>query len=255
MTRIDSVHNPKVKYATRLQEDNRFRKREGVFVVEGQQEVRRALQFGFEPTTLFIQPDIATDFDSSICNCPTYEISAAVYEKMAYRGTVEGVLVVFKTPHSELSTHQLPVDGKIIILEGIEKPGNLGAILRNCEAFGISAVVLANSKIDIYHPNVIRSSVGCLFGMSVYNAESDEIIRYLEKNQCRLYITHLHSDALKIGEISFAERAAVAFGTEHSGLTDFWLDKGQNVFIPMRGTIDSLNLSNAVAICCYAMTQ
>ena len=253
--RIESIQNPKIKHVLRLQQDNRFRKREQLFVVEGQQECTRALQFGLHPAAFYIEPDIINGFTLPETDCPVYEVTAAVYEKIAYRKGVEGVVGIFETPQQDLASLKLGEEDKVIIVEGIEKPGNLGAILRSCEAFGIAAVILANSKIDLYHPNVIRSSVGCLFGMQVYHATPEETIDFLKAQKCPLYITNLHHDAKLLPHISFRGRAAVAFGTEHSGLTTFWLDKGENIIIPMRGTIDSLNLSNAVAITCYAMMQ
>ena len=141
------------------------------------------------------------------------------------------------------------------MLESIEKPGNLGAILRSCEAFGIDALVITDSRTDFYNPNVIRSSVGCLFGMNFFQAENQEVVDFLKKNDFQIFTTIMNTDSKGINEKNLAGKSAIVFGTEHSGLSDFWRGKGENVIVPMAGTIDSLNLSNAVAISCYEILR
>ena len=133
----------------------------------------------------------------------------------------------------------------------MEKPGNLGAILRSCEAFGIDALIITDAKVDFYNPNVIRSSVGCVFGMKIYQSTNEETFKFLEKNKFNLYTKIMDENSEAIFDRKINEKSAVLFGTEHSGLSDFWVEKGENTLIPMIGTIDSLNLSNAVAITCY----
>ena len=137
------------------------------------------------------------------------------------------------------------------MLKALKNPGNLGAILRSCEAFGIDALIVANGKTDFYNPNVIRSSVGCLFGMDVFQADNNEVYEFLQKNSFNIYTTIMDETSKDMFERDFKKRSAVLFGTEHSGLSNFWFDKGENTLIPMTGSIDSLNLSNAVAITCY----
>ncbi|MDQ0066374.1 TrmH family RNA methyltransferase [Chryseobacterium lathyri] len=245
---IESFQNDKIKNVTKLLADNRFRKKSKVFVVEGQQENERALQYDFESTEFFICENI---FKGKLPEGKIYFVSEKVYEKIAYRGSSEGIIGIYKTKENLLSSFIPKENSTIIIVEGVEKPGNLGAILRSCEAFGIDALIVAEGKADFYNPNVIRSSVGCLFGMEVYDAENEETLEFLQKNNFNIYITLMDETAEDLYKRDFRQRSAVLFGTEHSGLSEFWIGKGKNTLIPMAGSIDSLNLSNAVAITCY----
>lgn len=245
---IESFQNEKIKNVTKLLTDNRFRKKSKVFVVEGQQENERAEQFHYEPVEYFICENI---FKGKIPAGKIHFVSEKVYEKIAYRGTSEGIIGIYQTKEASLSSFIPKDNATVIIVEGVEKPGNLGAILRSCEAFGIDALIVADGKTDFYNPNVIRSSVGCLFGMEVYQAENEETLAFLQQNQFNIYTTLMDESAEDLYKRDFKQRSAVLFGTEHSGLSDFWMGKGKNTLIPMAGSIDSLNLSNAVAITCY----
>lgn len=249
---IESLQNDRIKQIMRLSTDNRFRRKSGLFSVEGQQENERALLHGYEPVEFFIQEDL---FAGNLPSHPVTQVSAKVYEKIAYRGTVEGIVGIYRSREASLSDYILPADGKVVIIESIEKPGNLGAVLRSCEAFGIEALIIADPRTDFYNPNVIRSSVGCLFGMNVFAAENEEVWTFIQKNQIRLHSTFMDESAAPLPEADLSGKTAVLFGTENSGLSDFWSGKGRNVLIPMPGTIDSLNLSNAVAITCYEILR
>lgn len=249
---IESLQNDRIKHLIRLNSDNRFRKKSGFFVVEGQQENTRALQYGFQAEEFFICNAIFTG------NAPSGKIiyvSEKVYEKIAYRESSEGIVGVFRTKDSELSAYKPADCASLIILEGIEKPGNLGAILRSCEAFGIDALIVTDGKTDFYNPNVIRSSVGCLFGMNIFSSTNEETWQFLQTNGVKVYTTIMDHDAQDLYQKNFTEKSAVIFGTEHSGLSSFWTEKGENTLIPMAGSIDSLNLSNAVAVTCYEMLR
>lgn len=246
---IESFQNDKIKNVTRLLTDNRFRKKSGLFTVEGQQENERAIRYAYEPTEYFICESI---FNGDIPQAgKIHYVSDKVYEKIAYRGTSEGIIGVYETKELPISSLMPAEQSTVIVVEGIEKPGNLGAILRSCEAFGIDALIITDGKTDFYNPNVIRSSVGCLFGMKVFQAGNAEVLEFLQNNGFNLYTTLMDETAEDICTRDFRKRSAVLFGTEHSGLSDFWIGKGKNTLIPMSGSIDSLNLSNAVAITCY----
>ncbi|ASK31613.1 rRNA methyltransferase [Chryseobacterium sp. T16E-39] len=246
---IESFQNDKIKNITKLLTDNRFRKKSKVFVVEGQQENERAQKFDFEPIEFFICENIFKGEAPSTGKI--HYVSNKVYEKIAYRGSSEGIIGIYKAREFELSSFKPKENATIIIVEGIEKPGNLGAILRSCEAFGIDALIVTDTKADFYNPNVIRSSVGCLFGMEVFQAENKETLEFLENNQFGIYTTIMDESAEDLYKRDLSQKSAILFGTEHSGLSDFWNGKGKNTLIPMVGSIDSLNLSNAVAITCY----
>ena len=249
---IESLQNEKIKNLNRIITDNRFRKKSGVFVVEGKQENERALQFGFENIEFYICENI---FGINHPEGKIHFVSSQVYEKLAYRGSSEGIIGIYKTKEFDLNEFSPKENASIIVVESVEKPGNLGAILRSCEAFGIDALIVTDTKVDFYNPNVLRSSVGCFFGMNVFSASNEETLAFLQKNNFKIYTTFMDESAEDIYKKNFKEKSALFFGTEHSGLSDFWLNKGENILIPMSGTIDSLNLSNAVAITCYEILR
>ncbi|WP_439480229.1 TrmH family RNA methyltransferase [Chryseobacterium aquaticum] len=245
---IESFQNEKIKNITKLLTDNRFRKKSGVFVVEGQQENERAQKYNFEAVEFFICESI---FKGELPKEKTHYVSDKIYEKIAYRGSSEGIIGVYKAKESDLNNFTPKENSTIIIVEGVEKPGNLGAILRSCEAFGIDAIIITDAKADFYNPNVIRSSVGCLFGMEIFQSENEKTFEFLKNNSFNIYTTIMDETSEDLYKRDFTQKSAILFGTEHSGLSDFWYGKGKNTLIPMSGSIDSLNLSNAVAITCY----
>ena len=249
---IESFQNPKIKNLIRLTTDNRFRKKQKVFIIEGQQENERALKFNFKAIEFFICEEI---FNSYLPNEKINLVSKEIYEKIAYRGTSEGIIGIYEEKENSLQDYQPSENASIIILEGIEKPGNLGAILRSCEAFGIEALIITDPKVDFYNPNVIRSSVGGIFGMNIFSSKNEELLSFLKENQFQIFTTLMSQDAQSIHEKDYTKKSAILFGTEHSGLSNFWKGKGDNVLVPMVGTIDSLNLSNAVAITCYEILR
>ena len=249
---IESAQNEKIKYITRLITDNRFRKKEDVFVVEGKQENERALKFGFDAQEFYIAESI---FNEALPKGKIHLVTDKIYDKIAYRGSSEGIIGIYKTKTSDLKDFNPEENSSIIVVESIEKPGNLGAILRSCEAFGIDALIVTDAKVDFYNPNVIRSSVGCLFGMNIFSSSNEETFQYLKENGYQIYTTIMDQQSENVQTRNLKEKSAVLFGTEHSGLTDFWIGKGKNTIIPMSGSIDSLNLSNAVAICGYEILR
>ncbi|MCL1868709.1 MAG: RNA methyltransferase [Paludibacter sp.] len=250
---IESTQNIHIKQLTRFLTKNAERRESGVFVVEGTQENERALQFGFVPKTFFICQKI---FAGKLPqNADIQFVSEKIYQKIALRGTTEGIIGIFDVKNADLQTFTPKQNSTVIVVESVEKPGNLGAILRSCEAFGIDAIVVTDCKTDFYNPNVIRSSVGCLFGINFFSASNQMLFEFLKKNNFHIFTTFMSQSAKEIQNIDFQGNNALVFGTEHSGLSSFWQGKGVNFQIPMRGTIDSLNLSNAVAICCYEVTK
>ena len=249
---IESLQNEKIKNLNRLITDNRFRKKSGIFVVEGKQENERALQFGFENIEFYICENI---FGINHHEGKIHFVSSQVYKKLAYRGSSEGIIGIYKTKEFNLNEFSPKENASIIVVESVEKPGNLGAILRSCEAFGVDALIVTDTKVDFYNPNVLRSSVGCFFGMNVFSASNEETLAFLQKNNFKIFTTFMDESAEDLYKKNFTEKSALFFGTEHSGLSDFWLNKGENILIPMAGTIDSLNLSNAVAIACYEILR
>ncbi len=249
---IESTQNPKIKNLSRLLTDNRFRKKSGTFTVEGKQENASAAANGFIAVEYFICEEI---FDADLPQGNITRISKNIYEKLAYRGSTEGIIGVYQTSELTLQEFRPQNDSSLIVVESVEKPGNLGAILRSCEAFGIDALIITDSRTDFYNPNVIRSSVGCLFGMNIISSTNEEVKAFLENHGYSIGTTFMDEHASHIHAVDLSAKNAVLFGTEHSGLSSFWRNTGENITIPMAGSIDSLNLSNAVAIVCYEMLR
>ncbi|MDR2206817.1 MAG: RNA methyltransferase [Flavobacteriaceae bacterium] len=249
---IESPNNEKIKHLSRLISDNRFRKKSGIFAVEGKQENERAAKFGYENTEYFICESV---FNEDLPKGKINFVSEKVYEKIAYRGTSEGIIGIFKIKYFDLKNFCPAKNSAVVVVESVEKPGNLGAILRSCEAFGIDALIVTDAKTDFYNPNVIRSSVGCLFGMNIFQSSNEDVFKFLEQNNYQIFTTFMDESAVSIAETDLKGKSALLFGTEHSGLSDFWKTKGKNILISTSGTIDSLNLSNAVAICCYEISR
>ncbi len=250
---ISSSQNPLVKHVMLLKEKSRERKKTGLFVVEGQREIALALKGGYELTNLLFNSKLISEQQIiqqlEIPKKNLIEITPQVYEKMAHRGTTEGVIAVFKG--KPLSLDHLSLASKvplILVAEAPEKPGNIGALLRTADAAGLDAVLIANPKTDLYNPNVIRSSVGCLFTNQVATGSTKEILGYLKENDINIYCAALTASKNYV-DCDFKVANAIVMGTEATGLSDEWLlNSNQNIIIPMQGEIDSMNVSVSAAI-------
>lgn len=253
---IESPQNSKIKNLLKLQNKSRERKKQGLFVVEGTQEVRLALDSGFVPEEFFVCEDI---FKNAIL-IPQAQInfvSKTLYEKIAYRETTGGIIGIFKMRENSLSDIKITDNVLIVVLESVEKPGNLGAILRTCDGAGVNALIVCDPLVDFYNPNVIRSSVGTVFTNRISSESKENVIKWLKSNGISIYSTFLREDTKTLFEVSFQRKSAIILGTENSGLTDDWINHSDELIkIPMDGKVDSLNVSNAAAICIYeAMRQ
>ena len=251
---ISSIHNSYIKELFQLKEKSRIRKKTGLFLIEGQREISLALQGNYElEKVLFTQEIISISelenlIDINSVEC--IEISLEVYEKLAYRTSTEGVIAVAKT--KQLSVEEIKFDTTtplILVAEAPEKPGNIGAILRTADAANVDSVIIANPKTDMYNPNIIRSSVGCVFTNQIATGTTTEIIEYLTANNISMYTAALKDDSVNYTEQDFKKATAIIVGTEATGLSDEWLNSAtQNIIIPMRGVIDSMNVSVAAGI-------
>lgn len=251
MKKIESLQNPYIKSLIQLQEKSKIRKKTNTFLIEGIREIELALKGGYELETLLFCTDIFLEDNLSKYNNKAnnyIEISKEVYQKLAYRDTTEGIIGVAKSKSLQLNDLNLSKNPLILVAEGIEKPGNLGALLRTADAANIDAVIVANPKTDLYNPNVIRSSVGCLFTRQIATAKSEEVIDFLIKENISFYSATLQDSNLYYKE-NFKEATALVVGTEATGLTEIWRSKStKNIIIPMQGEIDSMNVSVAAAI-------
>ena len=248
MKKIESVQNSFIKSLVQLQEKAKARKQTSTFLIEGKREIELALKGGYELETILFCSELLKDKVVNTEEIEEIEISKEVYQKLAYRDTTEGIIAVAKTKSLELKDLQLSKNPLILIAEGLEKPGNLGAILRTADAANIDAVIIANPRTDIYNPNIVRSSVGCLFTRQIAIGTSEEVIHYLKQKSINFYSATLQNSTSYHTQ-DFSQPTALVVGTEATGLTEIWRKEStQNIIIPMQGEIDSMNVSVAAAI-------
>lgn len=250
MKQITSAQNSFIKSLILLQEKAKARKQSGTFLIEGIREIELAIKGNYEIETILICFEVIDkSFNPSIFqSLNTIEISKEVYQKLAYRDTTEGIIAVAKTKSHQLLDLQLPENPLILVMESIEKPGNIGAMLRTCDAAKVDAVIIANPKTDLYNPNMVRSSVGCLFTNQIATASTEETIAFLQQNNINFYSATLQNSTPYHTQ-NFTKPTALVVGTEATGLSEPWREKAtQNIIIPMQGEIDSMNVSVAAAI-------
>jgi TrmH family RNA methyltransferase len=251
MKQITSIQNPFIKSLVLLQEKAKARKQTGTFLIEGLREISLAIKGGYEIETVLFLPELVTEAQiNKLVNTPVslIEINKEVYQKLAYRDTTEGILAIAKTKSMLLSDLKLSDNPLIIVAEAPEKPGNIGALLRTADAANLDAVLIANPKSDLYNPNIVRSSVGCLFTNQIATGTTAEIIAFLKEKKIDFYCATLQNSTSYHTQ-DFTTPTALVVGTEATGLTQDWRDAAtQNIIIPMQGEIDSMNVSVAAAI-------
>ena len=252
MKQITSIQNPFIKSLVLLQEKSKARKQTGTFLIEGKREIELAIIGNYEIETILFLPEIITNSQiNTLTNNRVkdlIEISNEVYQKLAYRDTTEGILAIAKTKSLQLSDLKLSENPLILVAESPEKPGNIGAILRTADAANLDAVIIANPKSDLYNPNIVRSSVGCLFTRQIATGTTSEIIAFLKSKKINFYCATLQNSTSYHTQ-NFTEPTALVVGTEATGLTEEWRENAnQNIIIPMQGAIDSMNVSVAAAI-------
>lgn len=249
---ISSTQNSYIKQLLQLKEKSRERKKSESFLIEGQRELSLALKGGYNIDTLLYYPELISETElvqfSPHCNT-TIEISKEVFQKLAYRNTTEGIIALGKNKSHSINhlkfENQNPL---ILVAEAPEKPGNIGALLRTADAANVDAVIIANPKTDLYNPNIIRSSVGCVFTTQVATGITSEIIEFLKQNNINVYCAALQA-LVEYHSQDYKNPTAIVVGTEADGLTDEWLEAStQNIIIPMQGEIDSMNVSVAAGI-------
>ncbi len=277
---ITSAQNPKVKRLLALQKDSSLRRESGLFVVEGRRELEHCMAAGFEPDTVFVCPDLygpgdtvprifaplipptslrswappvhaATGGHGSGAQVSGYriiEVSREVYDKVAYRGGTEGVIAEMKSRERRLEDLDLPRNPLIMVLEAVEKPGNLGAVLRSADAAGADAVIICDPLTDLYNPNLIRASIGAVFTVPVAVCTSEEAIAWLKSHGIRILTAQLQDSSLYY-DCDMRCGTALVMGTESTGLTAQWREAADaHIRIPMLGELDSLNVSVSAAI-------
>jgi RNA methyltransferase, TrmH family len=251
MKHITSAQNNYIKTLLTLQDKSKSRKSSGLFLIEGKREIELAIKGKYKIETILYFPEICSNdeiLENFGANFELIAISKEVYQKLAYRESTEGIIAVAKSKSLALNDLQLSENPLILIAEAPEKPGNIGALLRTADAANVDAVIIANPKTDMYNPNIIRSSVGCLFTNQIATDSTTAIISFLKNKKIDFYCATLQ-DATSYVNQDYTKPTAIVVGTEADGLTQEWRDAAkQNILIPMSGAIDSLNVSVAAAV-------
>ena len=245
---ITSAQNPKIKQLLALQEKSRLRRETGLFVVEGLREIEHCLAAGFEADTVFCCPEILAGRSIPGSGHKLFEVSKEVYSKIAYREGTEGVIAEVKCKDRQLGDLQLPAEPLVVVLESVEKPGNLGAVLRSADAAGVDAVIICDPLTDLYNPNLIRASLGGIFTVPCVACTSAEAIAFFKERRIQILTAQLQ-DSEWYYDTDMKRGTAIVIGTEATGLTQAWRDAADaHIKIPMLGALDSLNASVSAAI-------
>ena len=250
---ITSVHNPKIKRLLALQQKSSERRGSGLFVVEGVRELRHCLEAGFEADSIFCLENGGNLTEVGIeaaakSGSRIFAVSAEVYSRIAYRDSTEGVIAEIKARELHLEDLRLRENPLIMILESVEKPGNLGAILRSADAAGADAVIVCDPLTDLYNPNLIRASLGGIFSVPTVACSSAEAISWLKSNGIQILTAQLQDSSL-FYDTDMTRGTAIVMGTESTGLTDIWRQAADaHILIPMLGKLDSLNVSVSAAV-------
>ncbi len=247
---ITSVQNGRVKRVLALQQKSSERRREGLFVVEGRRELGHLIEAGYEVDTVLFCRELLDEvsFVERIPCSERVEVSPYVYEKIAYRESTEGIMALVQERKLGLQDLKLSEKSLVVVLERVEKPGNLGAILRSADAAGADAVIVCDPLTDLYNPNLIRSSIGACFTVPTVACTSEECIRFLKETGVQILTAQLQDSSLYYN-VDMKVATALVMGTESTGLTQVWRDAAdRHIRIPMLGRLDSLNVSVSTAI-------
>ena len=265
---LTSAQNPRIKHLLSLQQKSSLRREEGLFVVEGQRELHHCLAAGYQLHSLFVCPELAGSF--SVSSSPlgasggtaeVFTLPRSLYERMAYRGSTEGVIAIVRERRLSLSAllpsslaaggfpaRPASVSPLFIILESVEKPGNLGAVLRSADAAAATAVIVCDPLTDLYNPNLIRASIGAIFTVPTVACTTAECIAFLKQHDIQILTAQLQ-DSRPYYDTPMTGPTAIVMGTESTGLTDAWRQAATaHIRIPMLGRLDSLNVSVSAAI-------
>ncbi len=254
---ITSLQNPRVKAAAKLR-DARQRTRHCRFLIDGVRELQRAVDAGVTLVEVFVCPALVASPEALALvamlrgtQIDVVDVTPNVFEKLAYGDRAEGLLAVARTPRRSLADLKLPKTPLVCVLEGVEKPGNFGAVLRSADASGVSAVIVAAGRTDLYNPNAIRASLGTIFTVPTCAAPTTEVVAWLRERKLTIYAARLDA-TIDYTAADFTKPCAIVLGSEAVGLSDAWSNEHvQAIKIPMLGTADSLNVSAAAAVLFY----
>lgn len=246
---ITSSANPKFKRLIALLQKSSERRESALFTVEGVREISHCIEAGYKPDCIFFCPDIVSE--ETIPQCRHFALSAGLYAKAAYREGTEGAIGVFQAIEHPLSSLHLKDNPLIAVLESVEKPGNLGAVLRTCDAAGADALIICDPRTDLYNPNLIRASIGAVFTVPTAVCTTAQAITFLKSKGIRILTAQLQDSSLYY-DCPMTKGTAIVMGTEATGLSDKWRQAADaHIRIPMLGKLDSLNVSVSAAILLY----
>ena len=254
---ISSTSNPRVKAAVRLRE-RREREIRGLTIVDGAREVRRALAARVAVREAFITDDTAVSDDAreaigalGTSGAEVVRVSRNVFDKVAFGDRVDGVVAVIETPRTDLASLRLPSAPLVLVAEDVEKPGNLGAMLRSADGAGVDAVIAASPRTDLFNPNAIRASLGTIFSVPLAAGATPDVVAFLRGAGVRVVAARVDA-AVEYTEADLRGGIAIAVGSEVEGLSAAWsAADDQAVRLPMLGVADSLNVSVAAAVLLY----
>jgi TrmH family RNA methyltransferase len=253
---ITSLTNPRVKAAVRLR-DRREREATGLTIVDGAREILRALDAGVRIETAFLAPELVRTPDAEAVadrlrhRPSTIRVSPAVLAKVAFGERSDGVVAIVEPPRTTLDDLEPPQDALLVVVEGVEKPGNLGAILRSADGAGLDAVVAADPRTDLANPNVIRASLGTIFARPVVAASTADTLAWLRRTGLTIVAARVDG-ATDYAALDFRGPVAIVLGAEAEGLSAAWLAPDvRAVRLPMHGVADSLNVSATAAVLFY----
>ena len=242
---LTSPQNPKIKDLLNLETKSRERKARGLFVVEGRREYERARAAGWQTETLFVREGEPEAGEAD------FLVSGRLYEKIACRGGTEGIVAVMRVQERRLADLPLSASPLVLVLERVEKPGNLGAVLRSADAAGVDAVLVCDPLTDLYNPNLIRASLGALFSVPTVACSSQEAFDWLVAKGIAILTAQLQDSKLYY-DTDMVRPTAIVFGAEDTGLSPFWRERADaHIRIPMAGAMDSLNVSVSAAILAF----
>ena len=249
---ITSLQNPRIKHIVRLRDDKRQRRKEGLLLVEGYDEIQLALSAGHQPRTVFSAPELASGpiegLDTTI---EQITVSRVVFEKMSYRDNPDGWLGVFPIPQASVDDLLLSESPLVVVAEAVEKPGNLGAILRTADAARADALLICDPRVDLWNPNVVRASRGAVFSVPAIECDNASALAWLKGHAIQILAATPSAEEV-YSDIDLRQPIAIAVGTEDEGLSDFWLSQADVlVRIPMLGHVNSLNVSVSTALILY----
>lgn len=250
--RIESIHNPRIKSIVKLQK-RKEREKQNRFIIEGIKEIEKAIIGHYDLEQIYFCSEILSHDSLEVIiqnqsGVEIIELSKAVYQKIAYRESTEGILAISQ-PKSHTFDHiKLKENPLWLVLEGIEKPGNMGAIYRSADAAGFDGIIICDARAELYNPNVVRASLGTVFTKDTVICTSTEAIDFLKKNQIKIYASYLEA-SLPYDQVNYKHPTAIVMGTEATGISSLWVkESDQNIIIPMQGIADSMNVSTATAV-------